>query len=89
MAPSAQVVVYTIRPEGEVVVDSLTVTVEKPFANEVSVSFSRDSAKPGDQVNLLATATPDSLVAFRVVDKSVLLMDKDNDITCNKVEHLV
>ncbi|XP_048577208.1 CD109 antigen isoform X2 [Nematostella vectensis] len=85
MAPSAQVVVYTIRPEGEVVVDSLTVTVEKPFANEVSVSFSRDSAKPGDQVNLLATATPDSLVAFRVVDKSVLLMDKDNDITCNKV----
>lgn len=35
MAPNADIVIYTIRKDGEVVVDSLSVTVENPFKNEV------------------------------------------------------
>jgi len=35
MAPNAQILVYTIRKDGEIVVDSLSITVENPFENEV------------------------------------------------------
>nr|BAJ05272.1 CD109-like molecule [Diadumene lineata] len=85
MAPNADIVVYTIRKDGEVVVDSLSVTVENPFENEVSVKFSRDKSGPGDQINLVGKATPGSHMAFLVVDKSVLLMKKDNDLNRDEI----
>jgi hypothetical protein len=38
MAPSARILVYCIRRDGEVVVDGLSVTVENPFDNKVCFS---------------------------------------------------
>ena len=38
MAPSARLVVYAIRGDGEVVVDSLTLTVDGLFKNKVTHS---------------------------------------------------
>ncbi|KAK3751287.1 hypothetical protein QZH41_012192, partial [Actinostola sp. cb2023] len=84
MSPSARIVVYSVTNDGEVVVDSLTVSVENPFKNQVSLEFSKNTSRPGDQVKLVAKATPGSHVAFLAVDKSVLLMKKDNDISRNQ-----
>ena len=46
---------------------------------------SRSSVNPGDMVTFKAKASADSLVAFRAVDKSVLLMKEDTDISVMKV----
>ena len=46
MAPSARLVVYIIQKDGEVVVDSLNLRVDKPFENEVG-SYGFSFAKLG------------------------------------------
>ena len=50
MAPSARLLVYCIKQNGEIVVDSLNIEVEDPFRNDVRTLFSfawfiRDSVK--------------------------------------------
>lgn len=88
MAPSARLLVYCIKQSGEIVVDSLNIEVENPFQNEVSVTIdtnNRDSVAPGDMVTIKGKATPGSFIAFRAVDKSVLLMKEDTDLSVKKV----
>jgi len=55
------------------------------YSFQVSVKFGRDKSGPGDQISLVGKATPGSHVAFLVVDKSVLLMKKDNDLDKDEV----
>lgn len=45
----------------------------------------RKSVSPGDTVTVKGTATPGSFMAFRAVDKSVLLMKEDTDLSFTKV----
>lgn len=45
----------------------------------------RKSVSPGDTVTIKGKATPGSFMAFRAVDKSVLLMKEDTDLTYAKV----
>ena len=58
------------------------------FVSKVSLEFNRQRVRPGDQVSLVAKATPGSHVAFLAVDKSVLLMNKDNDISADQVRRV-
>ena len=53
--------------------------------SKVSVSYSRNESRPGDQVVLKTKATPGSYVGILAVDESVLLMKKDNDFSHKKV----
>ncbi|XP_031563993.1 CD109 antigen-like [Actinia tenebrosa] len=85
MAPSARIVFYSITNSKEVVADGLTISVENPFDNEVNVEFNKESSRPGDKVQLMARATPGSQVAFLAIDKSVLLLNKDNDISRSEI----
>jgi CD109 antigen len=85
MAPSAQILVYVIRNDGEVVVDSLTVSVVSAFKNEVNITFASLEKKPGDNVTVSITATPDSYVGVAAVDYSVALLADNNDITQSEV----
>ena len=45
----------------------------------------RQTVTPGDLVTIKGKASPGSFVAFRAVDKSVLLMKEDTDISVKKV----
>ena len=45
----------------------------------------KDSVSPGDKVTIKGKATPGSFMAFRAVDKSVLLMKEDTDLSVTKV----
>ncbi|XP_062501514.1 C3 and PZP-like alpha-2-macroglobulin domain-containing protein 8 [Corticium candelabrum] len=81
MAPSAQIVAYVITGDGEVVADSLSVSVAIGFENSVNVSFGVTEKKPGDDVTVTVKATPDSFVAVAAVDYSVALLADTNDIT--------
>ena len=81
MAPVARVVVYYVRPDGEVVADALNFDVEGTFQNFVEVKVAPDSVEPGKTVDVLIKAKPNSYVGVLGVDQSVLLLKTGNDIT--------
>ena len=49
----------------------------------------RKTVSPGDTVTVKGRATPGSFMAFRAVDKSVLLMKEDTDLSVQKVPYQV
>ena len=53
---------------------------------QVGVSFRREQAAPGDQVSVVATASPNSVVVLGVIDKSLtLLADACKSVDKNNV----
>ncbi|CAC5388514.1 CD109 [Mytilus coruscus] len=62
MAPNARIVVYYVKTDGEIVTDSISFDVEGVFNNQVSISFDKTKAQPGDPVNVQVTADPMSVV---------------------------
>ncbi|NXJ72559.1 A2MG protein, partial [Rostratula benghalensis] len=89
IAPVAQVLVYTTAPSGEVIADSSKLNVEKCFSNKVDLSFSSSESLPSSDAHLLFRAAPNSLCAVRAVDKSVLLMKPEADLSPSSVYSLV
>ncbi|XP_064647482.1 alpha-2-macroglobulin-like [Lineus longissimus] len=85
MAPLARVLVYYIRDDGETVADTLQLNVKECFANKVDLAFEKEFYRPGDDANIKMRADPDSLCNIGVVDKSVHLLDKSNQLNPAKV----
>ncbi|WAQ99618.1 CD109-like protein, partial [Mya arenaria] len=85
MAPNARVIAYYVRADGEVVIDSISFDVSGVFENQVSISFDKTKATPGDTVNVVVTADPNSIVNLLAVDQSVLLLRGGNDVTPSEV----
>ncbi|XP_067949274.1 CD109 antigen-like [Watersipora subatra] len=86
MSPSARIVVYfldqTRDGSAELVADSLNFNVDGVFErNPVAVSYSKESAQPGESVDVQVTAVSGSMVGLLAVDQSVLLLAGGNDIT--------
>ncbi|XP_067844534.1 CD109 antigen [Heptranchias perlo] len=81
-APLANLIAYYVQEDGQVVSDALDLNVEGIFANKVSLSWSKDQAKPADNVTLSVSANDgSSFVGILVVDKGVQLLKGGNDIT--------
>ncbi|NXA30027.1 A2MG protein, partial [Ibidorhyncha struthersii] len=89
IAPVAQVLVYTTAPSREVIADSTKFNVEKCFSNKVDLSFSPSEGLPSSDTHLLFRASPNSLCAVRAVDKSVLLMKPEADLSPSSVYSLL
>nr|XP_022294874.1 CD109 antigen-like [Crassostrea virginica] len=85
MAPTAKLLAYYVRTNGEIVTDSISFNVAGVFQNQVSLSFDKPKAQPAENVNIRITADPMSVVNLLVVDQSVLLMKSGNDITQEEV----
>ncbi|XP_012946014.2 uncharacterized protein LOC101860942 [Aplysia californica] len=82
MAPSVRIVVFYLREDNsEFVVDALSLNVDGIFQKPVSVQFSKDTVKPGEDVDVILQAEADSLVFLLSNDKSVQLLRSGNDIT--------
>lgn len=75
IAPTAELLIFTILPNGEMIADTDKIEVEKCFANKVNMSFSSAQGLPASDTNVKVTATPHSLCALQGVDKSVLLVE--------------
>ncbi|KAM5140414.1 alpha-2-macroglobulin-like [Mantella aurantiaca] len=80
--------VYILLPDGEILADSAKYNVQKCFKNKVSLGFSPDEVLPGSDVSIKVQAAPGSLCGLRVVDKSVVLMKPDKELTPDKVFNL-
>ena len=55
---------------------------------QVSLKFNKETVQPAEQVELVVTADPRSLVNILAVDKSILLLKTGNDITVQDVSLL-
>ncbi|KAM7114384.1 pregnancy zone protein-like [Molossus nigricans] len=89
IAPTAQLLLYTILPNGEIVADIQKLQIEKCFANKVNLRFSSAKSLPASDINLKITATPQSLCALHAVDQSVLLMKPEAELSPQSVYSLL
>ncbi|KAM7335545.1 hypothetical protein ACRRTK_006022 [Alexandromys fortis] len=89
MAPVAQLLIYAILPDGEIVADTQKLEIEKCFANKVNLSFSPAQSLPASDANLKVTATPLSLCALRAVDQSVLLLKPEAELSPQSIYGLL
>ncbi|XP_036400858.1 alpha-2-macroglobulin-like isoform X2 [Megalops cyprinoides] len=80
LTPYAQVMVYTVLPNREVVADSSDFPIQRCFKNRVSVQFSSPQELPGERTSLELRAQPGSLCSLRAVDQSVFLMSPERDL---------
>ena len=85
MAPTMKTVCY-LEHGGELIVDSLELSVGNPFSNNVTIAFADSQVKPGDNTTIKVKAAAGSTVAVGIVDQSALLMGKGNDISMERVE---
>ncbi|XP_044153546.1 alpha-2-macroglobulin-like [Bufo gargarizans] len=85
MAPTFSILGYILFPNQDAVADSVQFNMEKCFRNKVSVKFLPGEVLPKSDVSLQVEAAPGSLCGLRVVDKSVVLMKPDNELTATKV----
>ncbi|XP_060947396.1 CD109 antigen [Limanda limanda] len=85
-SPLACVLVFCVRPDGEIVNDVMKLQIKPTLHNQVSLSWSDAMTQPGDEVTLrVEVEEPGSLVGILVVDKATRGGGSDNDITNMRV----
>ncbi|KAI5934105.1 Ovostatin2 [Manis javanica] len=89
LAPVAVMLVYTFHPSGEIVADSVRFQMDKCFKNKVSIKFSKEQGLPGSNTSLYLQAAPDSFCALRAVDKSVLLLKPEKELSAESIYNLL
>jgi CD109 antigen len=85
MAPTAHVIVYYVRTDGEVIADSLDVELTGMLQNHIDLKITSDEVAPGASVNLMISAKPNSFVGLLGVDQRSLLLKSGNDISYDQV----
>ncbi|XP_018426225.1 PREDICTED: alpha-2-macroglobulin-like [Nanorana parkeri] len=75
MAPNANLVVFSIL-KGEVVVEKVSMDIEKCFKNKVDMAFSEEKGMPGATAEVLLSGDPESICGLRVIDSSLLLLNR-------------
>ncbi|KAM9174865.1 alpha-2-macroglobulin-like protein 1 [Mergus octosetaceus] len=81
LAPTATVLCYAVLPSGEMVADSTKISLAKCLPNKVKLAFSEERALPGSALRLELEAAPRSLCAIRAVDRSVLLLKPEAELS--------
>ncbi|NXT24233.1 A2MG protein, partial [Syrrhaptes paradoxus] len=89
IAPLARMLVYATSPSGEVIASSSDFQVESCLPNKVSLSFVPKEGLPASSTRLQLHASPRSLCALRAVDKSVLLMKPEDELSPSSVYDLL
>uniref|UniRef100_A0A4W5PHS5 Alpha-2-macroglobulin domain-containing protein n=1 Tax=Hucho hucho TaxID=62062 RepID=A0A4W5PHS5_9TELE len=85
LTPFAQVVVYTVLPDGEAVADSRDFPIYLCLKNKVSLKFSSLQELPGEKTSLSLQAHPGSLCSLRAIDQSVLLLQPEQELSLDSV----
>ncbi|XP_068022132.1 alpha-2-macroglobulin-like [Melanerpes formicivorus] len=89
IAPLARMLVYATLPSGEVIASSADFQVEHCLPNKVRLSFAPKEGLPASNARLQLHASPRSLCALRSVDKSVLLMKPEDELSPSSVYDLL
>ncbi|NXG75109.1 A2MG protein, partial [Baryphthengus martii] len=89
IAPLARMLVYTTSPSGEVIASSADFQVESCLPNKVRLNFVAKEGLPASNTRLHLHTSPRSLCALRAVDKSVLLMKPEDELSPSSVYDLL
>ncbi|XP_020282986.1 CD109 antigen-like isoform X2 [Pseudomyrmex gracilis] len=85
MAPTAHVIVYYVRIDGEVIADSLDVELSGTLQNFVDIKVTPGEVMPGENVNLMISSKPNSFVGLLGIDQRSILLKSGNDISHEEV----
>uniref|UniRef100_A0A8C2TZ08 Ovostatin n=1 Tax=Coturnix japonica TaxID=93934 RepID=A0A8C2TZ08_COTJA len=88
MAPALRLLVYMLHPAKELVADSVRFPIEKCFKNKVHMQFSGKQMLTSSNVSLVIEAAANSFCAVRAVDKSVLLLKTETELTAETIYNL-
>jgi CD109 antigen len=81
MAPSAHIVAYYIRYDGELVADSYNFHVNaSSIQNKVNMTINKRKDFTGDTIEILAYASPQSFVGFAALDESIVRLYNGGNI---------
>ncbi|NWH68945.1 A2MG protein, partial [Geococcyx californianus] len=89
VAPLARMLVYTTSPSGEVIASSADFQVERCLPNKVRLSFAPKEGLPASNTRLQLRSSSRSLCALRAVDKSILLMKPEDELSPHSVYDLL
>ncbi|XP_029834423.2 alpha-1-macroglobulin isoform X1 [Ixodes scapularis] len=88
-APQVKVLVFYVRPDGEVIADAEQFEVEKCLQNNVTMTFGSDTVQPATSAAIHLNGSPHSYCGVGVVDKSVHLLKQDNQLTKEKIYEIL
>ncbi|XP_054012298.1 murinoglobulin-1-like isoform X1 [Hylaeus anthracinus] len=74
MAPVSELLLYYVRPDGEIVATTYTIEVGHCFENKVKSAWHTDVQTPGGTTQYHVEAAPWSLCGISAVDKSTLFL---------------
>ncbi|MFC1978228.1 alpha-2-macroglobulin family protein, partial [Chloroflexota bacterium] len=74
MAPTSKLLVYQILPNAEVAADYLPFQVEAAYPQQVTAQFSKEEAKPAEEIQLNIKTDGQARVGIAAVDKSVFIL---------------
>ncbi|XP_077114026.1 alpha-2-macroglobulin-like protein 1 [Ranitomeya variabilis] len=89
ISPSGKILVFTVSQSGGIAADTTEVQMTASLKHKVSLKFSEEEALPGSDVQLLLKANGGSLCAVRAVDKSVVMMKPEAELTGSTIKNLV
>ncbi|NXY44019.1 A2MG protein, partial [Ceuthmochares aereus] len=89
VAPLARMLVYTTSPSGEVIANSADFQVESCLPSKVRLTFVPKEGLPASNTSLRLRTSPRSLCALRAVDKSVLVMKPEDELSSSSVYDLL
>jgi len=74
MTPSSKLLVYQILPNSEVAADYVPFKVSARYPHSVKVEFSKEEARPGEELEINVETEGESKVGIVAVDKSVFIL---------------
>ncbi|KPM04684.1 LDL, Prenyltransferase and alpha-2-macroglobulin domain-containing protein [Sarcoptes scabiei] len=86
MAPSSTILVYDIAPNGEVITDSLTFSVDGISRNNFTVELNNLKDKTGDTIEVVVYAQPGTYIGLSALDKDSFAVDADNQLNYAMVQ---
>ncbi|KAM5132706.1 alpha-2-macroglobulin-like protein 1 [Mantella aurantiaca] len=89
ISSSGKILVFMVSESGAVVADTTTVQVTPCLKHAVNLKFSEDNVLPKANLKMNLKANGGSFCALRSVDKSVVLMKPEDELTDSKFQNLV
>ncbi|XP_034287784.1 CD109 antigen [Pantherophis guttatus] len=87
-APTACIIVFYVHENGEIINDALHIPIQLTFKNQINMHWSKNKAGPAEDITLNIKVTePQTSVGLLVIDKSINLLGKRNDITEDAIHH--
>ncbi|NWY06636.1 OVOS protein, partial [Nothoprocta ornata] len=81
LASSTRLLLYTLHPLGEIVADSSWIQSDICFKNKLQLQFSEKEGLPGSNISLHLEAAANSYCALRAIDKSILLLRPEQELS--------